>query len=529
MSTVLHAIMANDAASEALRCSDERTRFGALDERSLRVAFGLRARHAVAPGARVGLLMAPGAGFVSALLAVWRLRAAVLVLSTLHPVKERARLLDDAGARLLVTSPDLEAEARACAGGRLVFVMRPEHAAVPQGVAAPVAEALPTGSDVALAPEPDDLALLVYTSGTTNRPKGVMLSHRQLAAQCSAISEAWRLGPDDALVHALPLHHVHGLIIALLSTLVAGGRTILLPRFDPAAVVAAAAEATVFMGVPTMYARLVEHLEGASTEAQARATAALRHLRLCTSGSAALPTSIGRRWSALVGRYPVERFGMTELGVALSNRVDAAAVPGSVGWPVPGVRVRVVDEHDALADEGELQVSGPTLFAGYWRRPDADAEAFTVDASGQRWFRTGDTVRIAADGCVSVLGRTSVDILKSAGYKLSAPAIEEAIRGHPLVRDVAVVGLPDETYGQIVAAAVVTRPGATLGLEALERFLADELAPYQRPRVVRFVDDLPRNALGKVVKPVLAAALAGPGEQDRTPRGGPLGDSLADA
>ncbi len=514
MTTVWHAITAQGAARDALRCGAVRVPFGALDERSLRAALALRSRHAVVAGARVGLLLEPGAGFVSALLAVWRLRAAVLVLTPLHPPKERARLLEDAGARLLVTSTELEAEARACAGEGVGVALEPALSVAQCGNGGPARGGGPIGSGALPAPEADDLALLVYTSGTTSRPKGVMLSHRQVAAQCAAIADSWRLGPDDRLVHALPLHHVHGLVIALLSTLAAGGSATLLPRFEPAAVVDAAAEATVFMGVPTMYARLVEHLEGSSSEGRARATSALGRLRLCTSGSAALPTAIGRRWSALVGRYPVERFGMTELGVALSNRVDAPVVPGSVGWPVPGVRVRVVDDQGALADEGELQVAGATVFAGYWRRPEADAEAFVLDDAGNRWFRTGDTVRVGADGCVTVLGRTSVDILKSAGYKLSAPEIEEAIRRHPSVRDVAVVGLPDETYGQVVAAAVELRAGSALSSSALQAFLADELAPYRRPRVLRFVAALPRNALGKVVKPALAASLSGPREED---------------
>lgn len=512
--TVFHAITAHDPTRVALRCGATSITFGALSERSLQAALALHDRHAVAPGDRVALLVEPGPTFVVALLAIWRLRATPLVLTTLHPPMERARLLDDAGVGILVTGPGSAPEARRCAGDRAVVVLDEHVWDVAESGAPAGSRVSGVGFDPALTPEDDDLALLVYTSGTTSRPKGVMLSNRQLAAQCAAIAAAWRLTPDDALVHALPLHHVHGLVIALLSALIAGGRVIALARFDPAGVVDAAAEATVFMGVPTMYARLVEHLERLDAVALARARATLGRLRLCTSGSAALPISIGRRWSDLMGRYPVERFGMTEVGVALSNRVDGAAVPGSVGWPLDGVCIRVVDEHGALGDEGELQVSGATVFAGYWRRPDADAEAFVVDAAGIRWFRTGDTVRLDRDGCVRVLGRTSVDILKSAGYKLSAPAIEEAIRRHPLVRDASVVGLPDETYGQIVAAAVVTRPGVVLSSEALLGFLADELAPYQRPRVLRFVGELPRNALGKVVKPALAAALSGSHEAE---------------
>jgi malonyl-CoA/methylmalonyl-CoA synthetase len=498
--TVLHAIDTQPADRAALRCGNGWITFGDLAHTSAMWASRLRSVHGVVPGDRVALLAEPDAAFVVGLHAVWRARAAALVLSPLHPPSERARLLDDAGVRLVIASPARADDARACAGDRSVVVLEGEPGDAPAAV---MAHAAPATSMV----EPDDLALLVYTSGTTSRPKGVMLRHRHLVAQCGAIARAWRMGPDDTLLHALPLHHVHGLVIALLTTLAAGGRAVALPRFDPAAVVAAAAESTVFMGVPTMYARLVEHLEGLPADAREGATSALGALRLCTSGSAALPVTIGDRWRGMTGRYPVERFGMTELGVALSNRVDGAVVPGSVGWPLDGVGVRVVDDHGAVADEGELLVSGAVVFEGYWRQPDVTADAF-VDVDGVPWFRTGDTVRVREDGCVTVLGRTSVDILKSAGYKISAPAIEEAIRRHPDVRDAAVVGLADETYGQVVAAAVIVRDDASLTSEDLSAFLADELAPYQRPRIVRFVAELPRNAMGKVVKPALADALA---------------------
>jgi malonyl-CoA/methylmalonyl-CoA synthetase len=511
--TVLDAVTTHPGDREALRCGDTRTTFGALTHVSRRWAARLQSLHGVAPGDRVALLAEPGAAFVAALLAVWRTRAGALVLTPLHPPAERTRLLDDADVGVLIATPALADEARRCAGERALVVLGGEPwDALDRGSGAAAPDPVGLEGDATM-PGADDLALLVYTSGTTSRPKGVVLRHRHLAAQCSAIARAWRLGPGDALVHALPLHHVHGLVIALLSTLTAGGRAIALPRFDPAAVVAAADEATVFMGVPTMYARLLEHLEGLPAASRDRACAALGTLRLCTSGSAALPVTIGERWRRLVGRYPVERFGMTELGVALSNDVDRGLVPGSVGWPLPGVRIRVVDDHGAVAREGELQVSGATVFDGYWRQPGATAEAFAFD-DGARWFRTGDTVRLRDDGCVTVLGRTSVDILKSAGYKISAPAIEEAIRRHPDVLDAAVVGLPDETYGQVVAAAVVARAGTTSTSDALSAFLAGELAPYQRPRLVRFVAELPRNAMGKVVKPTLAQMLAAewPGE-----------------
>jgi malonyl-CoA/methylmalonyl-CoA synthetase len=516
MATLVHLIIARPPDAPAVRGGAGAASYGELRERSGHLAHELRLTHGVRPGARAGLLMEPGPGFVEALLAIWRVRAAALVLSPLHPARERARLLEDAGASLLICSAQLAVEAGADAG-------RVEAGAGPAGRPPLVIDRAPradaaarTGLGSVLLPEPDDLALLLHTSGTTGTPKGVMLRHRHLVAQCEAIATAWDLGPDDALVHALPLHHTHGLVISLLSVLARGGSATLLPRFDAGQVLAACARASVFMGVPTMYARLADALDTCEATEREIAREALRAMRLCTSGSAGLPISIGERWTAHAGRYPVERFGMTELGVALSNRLHGERVPGSVGWPLPGVAARVIDETGAEADEGELQVAGETVFDGYWQRPEETAEAFVV-ADGVRWFRTGDTVRREADGRFTVIGRTSVDVLKSAGFKLSAIAIEEAIRGHPDVRDAAVVGLPDETYGQLVAAAVMRREGAALTAHALTAYLREELAPYALPRHIRFVDEVPRNAVGKVMKPALVAELVA--ERAREGRG----------
>ncbi len=513
MATLVHLIIARPPDATAVRAGTGSASYGELREASGKIAHELRLTYGVRPGARVGLLMEPGPGFVEALLAIWRVRAAALVLSALHPPKERTRLLEDAGASLVICSEKLAAEAGADTGRveagdvgsdaperPLLVIDRAAHA-----------DATRTGLGGVLLPELDDLALLLYTSGTTGAAKGAMLRHRHLVAQCEAIATAWDLRPDDELVHALPLHHTHGLVISLLSLLARGGSATMLPRFDAGQVLAACTGASVFMGVPTMYARLADALDALAPADLEAARKGLRAMRLCTSGSAGLPVSIGERWAQHAGRYPVERFGMTELGVVLSNPLAGERVPGSVGWPLPGVAVRVVDEAGAEADDGELQVVGPTVFDGYWQRPEATAEAFLV-ADGVRWFRTGDSVRREVDGRFTVVGRTSVDVLKSAGYKLSAITIEEAIRTHPEVRDAAVVGLPDETYGQIVAAAVMPREGAALTADALTAYLRDELAAYALPRFVRFVDDVPRNAMGKVLKPELAAEL----EAERT-------------
>jgi malonyl-CoA/methylmalonyl-CoA synthetase len=496
MATIVDAIVAHAPERIALRDQRGTASYGDLDAKSAALATELRAVHGVVPGDRVAMLFEPGLDFVAALVAIWRARAVALVLTPLHPAKERAALVEDARAKLVLASTLHQELARASAPDVTVAVIDATSAW-------PKAETL----DAELRPHADDLALQMYTSGTTGRPKGVLLRHHQLAAQLDSLARAWRMRADDVLVHALPLHHIHGLAIAMLNVLRVGGTVHLLPAFDANAVLAACEGATVFMGVPTMYARLLDALDALDENARHHAASTLRALRLCVSGSAALPVSIGNRWASYAGTYPLERFGMTELGVALSNPLDGERVPGSVGSPLDGVLVRVIDDEGRDAREGQLLVGGPTVFDGYFERPDADAESFVVH-EGIRWFKTGDTVRLDTHDRTQILGRTSVDILKSAGYKLSAIEIEEALRRHPAVRDAAVVGLPDETYGQRVAAAVMLHANSTASVDDLTAFLREELAPYKLPRVWRIVDDVPRNALGKVLKPALAQLLA---------------------
>jgi malonyl-CoA/methylmalonyl-CoA synthetase len=262
------------------------------------------------------------------------------------------------------------------------------------------------------------------------------------------------------------------------------------------------AHATVFMAVPTIHAKLFALLDGVDAATQGRWTANARALRLVTSGSAALPVTVGDRWTRLGGAYPLERFGMTEIGVGTTNPLDAAGRrPGTVGRPLPTVETRVVDD--------ELWIAGPSVFAEYHAKPEATREAF-VHEGGTRWFRTGDTVARDDDGYVRILGRTSVDILKSGGYKLSALEIEEALREHGAVAEVAVVGIADETWGERVVACVVPHAGrdGECGEDALRGFLRERLAPYKVPRQVVLMRELPRNAVGKVVKPALKASLS---------------------
>jgi malonyl-CoA/methylmalonyl-CoA synthetase len=300
---------------------------------------------------------------------------------------------------------------------------------------------------------------------------------------------------------------MHGVCIALLTALLAGSGVRLLPRFDAVAVWDEMASCTALMAVPTMYHRLFQAHDQAATESRRRWVAGAKALRLATSGSAALPVSLAERWRTITGEIPLERFGMTEVGVGFSNPLGEGRRPGSVGRALPTVEARVVGDNGqdlTPGEPGELLLRGPSVFHGYFGQPEATARAFR-----EGWFVTGDTALRSDDGYVRILGRTSVDILKSGGYKLSALEIEEVLRRHPAVSEVAVVGLPDEAWGDRVVAVVVAREGQQAGIstEALRAFCKQHLAAYKVPRETHLVAELPRNTLGKVLKPEILRAL----------------------
>jgi malonyl-CoA/methylmalonyl-CoA synthetase len=317
-------------------------------------------------------------------------------------------------------------------------------------------------------------------------PKGAVLSHRNLLASSESVRLAWRWSADDRLVLALPLFHIHGLGVGLHGTLLAGASAVLLPRFEPDAVLDAAAghDATLFFGVPTMYARLA---------ASARLRE-LARLRLCVSGSAPLPPAVFDRLADGSGQRVLERYGMTETGMNVSNPYDGERRPGTVGFPLPGVELR-------LGPSGEIQLRGPNVFAGYWGRPEATAAAFTPDG----WFRTGDIGEHDADGYLRLVGRAR-ELIITGGLNVYPREVEEVLLEHPGVGEVAVAGLPDAEWGEVVAAWVVpSSKGAPPTADELAGFAADRLARFKCPRRVVFVDALPRNALGKVLRHELRA------------------------
>ena len=347
------------------------------------------------------------------------------------------------------------------------------------------------GGSASRLPEPDGSApaLIIYTSGTTGLPKGVVLSRRAINAGLDGLADAWAWTADDVLVHGLPLFHVHGLVLGVLGALRVGCRLVHTGRPSPAAY--AAARGSLYFGVPTVWSRMCAEPDAARELARAR---------LLVSGSAPLPVPVFESLSSLTGHAPVERYGMTETLITLSTRADGERRPGWVGTPIKGVRSRLVDEagHDVPHDGetmGELYIAGQTVFDGYLNQPQATANSFDGE-----WFRTGDTAVIDNGGFHRIVGRSSIDIIKTGGFKVGAGEVESVLLSHPAVSEVAVVGMSDDDLGQRIVAFVVAS-----GVEAdtLINFVADSLSAHKRPREIRFVDELPRNAMGKVQKSLL--------------------------
>ena len=458
-------VVLTDAAGAGLTAA-------ALDERSA-VAAARLAAAGVRAGDRVVVSAEASLDHVVAYAGVLRLGAVALPLNGAYRAPEIRHIVGDAQIAAAVTD-DAERGRWIAAAAPTAVVTPPDLTGLPRATGVPDDVDAATG---------DDPALLVYTSGTTGAPKGAVLRHANLLASAEAVALAWRWAPDDRLVLALPLFHMHGLGVGLHGTLTAGASAVLLPSFDPADVLARIrAGGTMFFGVPTMWHRL----------AAAEGAGALARLRLGVSGSAPLPPDLHAAVAARAGRPPLERYGMTETVMLVSNPYHGERRPGSVGFPLPGVDVR-------LADGGEIEVRGPNVFAGYWRRPEATAGSFR-----DGWFRTGDLGAVDPDGYLRIVGRAK-ELIISGGYNVYPREVEEVLLAHPGVVDAAVVGAPDAEWGERVCAFVVAEPGVTD--HDLVDWCGSRLAPYKRPRRWERVDEVPRNALGKVVRHALVERL----------------------
>jgi malonyl-CoA/methylmalonyl-CoA synthetase len=461
-----------------------------LLEASFLVARQLLAGAADLDGQRVVFLMPPDFGYVATLWGIWRAGGTAVPLSSAQPPRECDDVVADSRATSIVASPEFEPAVRPLAdahGARIVRGLPPDGT----GLAA--------GSGPLPRVEPERRALMLYTSGTTSRPKGVVLTHRNIRAQLESLAAAWEWSATDRILNVLPLNHTHGLINVVTSALWSGAVCEMHLGFDAARVWQRMAEGglTLLMAVPTIYAKLISAWEAADPERRVILSERCRALRLMVSGSAALPVTAMERWRTITGHVLLERYGMTEIGMALSNPLHGERRPGFVGVPLPGVDVRLVDEDGrelGPGAAGEIEVRGPGIFLEYWDRPEATSEAFR-----DGWFRTGD-VAVLEGGMYRILGRRSVDIIKTGGHKVSALEIEEVLRSHPDVLECAVVGVEDAEWGERVWAVVVLSRGCQLTLDGLRTWAADRLARHKIPTRLALVDELPRNALGKVVK-----------------------------
>jgi malonyl-CoA/methylmalonyl-CoA synthetase len=485
----------------ALVVSGETFTYADLADATDRVAATLRGGAGDLREARGAFAVAPGFAYAAMLRGVWRAGGVAVPLALSHPSAEHEHVLRDAGASIVVADDlrvDRLAPLAARVGARCLTA----------------AEALSGRTSGGAEPPPQRRALILYTSGTTGKPKGVVTTHAQVAAQVAALVDAWEWTAADRALLVLPLHHVHGLINVLCSALAAGATCEVLDPFDADAAWhrLASGDVTVFTAVPTVYHRLIQRWETAPAVRQQEWSTGARGLRLMMSGSAALPVGTLARWRELTGHTLLERYGMTEIGMGLSNPLHGERRPGFVGQPLPGVQARIVDDGvRPVADgtPGELEIQGPGVFLEYWQRPAETSQAFR-----DGWFRTGD-VAVVEDGAYRLLGRTSVDIIKTGGYKVSALEIEEALRRHPGVADCAVVALPDPAWGERVCAAIEWRPGDRGSSTDLLAWARDQLAPYKVPKDVRSVSALPRNAMGKVIKPEVARLIAEAGAEGK--------------
>ncbi|MBW4677891.1 MAG: acyl-CoA synthetase [Desmonostoc geniculatum HA4340-LM1] len=438
---------------------------------------------------RVAFLIPSGFEYVATQWGIWRAGGIAVPLCVSHPRPELEYAIANSGASIIVAHPDFEDTLQAIAKSQnLRFIL--------------TTETLP--SNVSRLPEIDITrrALILYTSGTTGKPKGVVTTHENIQAQVTSLVTAWEWTSSDRILHVLPLHHIHGIVNILTCALWAGAECHMLSKFDAQVVWNRISDGdlTLFMAVPTVYVKLIAAWENAKSDRQKSMSAGCGKMRLMVSGSAALPVQVLEKWQTISGHFLLERYGMTEIGMALSNSLHGERLSGYVGKPLPQVEVRLVDENGELVPAGtpgEIQVKGPTVFLEYWQNPQATAKAFQ-----DGWFRTGD-LAVVENGNYRILGRMSVDIIKTGGYKVSALEIEEVLRTHPDIQECAVVGVADIEWGERVCAALVLQGSQTLTLESLRSWAKEQLAVYKVPTQILIVEELPRNAMGKVTKPTV--------------------------
>lgn len=486
------------ADAPAFQFEGQAVTFGELDARANRVAH-LFARLELSHGDRIALYLNNSLELISAYIANLKLGLITVPMNTQYRDTEILHIVGDAAPRVILTdrvqAPILEPLRR-----RLASV---EHILL----AEELGHLDEPSDEVPAHVDGDDLAAIMYTSGTTGRSKGAMLTHNNLASNITGLTRAWNWSADDTLLLTLPLFHMHGLGVCLHGMLTTGCRVILHRRFEAALVLdeLMRGEVTLFMGVPTMYVRLIEEVNK-----RGFARIELPKMRLFVSGSAPLSIETFESFETIFGNQILERYGMTETAMNLSTLYAGPRVPGTVGVPLPGISARIVDERGATIADGEIGevlIRGPNVFRGYWNAPEKTAEAFVTDGEGNRWFRTGDLgKRDPTNGLFTLVGRKH-DLIISGGFNIYPREVEELLCRHPAILEVAVIGARDEALGEVPVAFVVKRSGHQITAEEIITHGNEHLARYKLPRRVTFLDALPRNAMGKVDKKNLKARL----------------------
>jgi malonyl-CoA/methylmalonyl-CoA synthetase len=437
----------------------------------------------------VAFLAPPGFQYVALQWGIWRAGGIAVPLSLFHPRPELEYVLDDTTPAAVVAHPDFVDRLRPIAVKRgLRFAQGPD------ALEHPLAE-LPAVAT-------SRRAMILYTSGTTGKPKGVVTTHDTITAQITSLIEAWEWTADDRILEFLPLHHIHGIVNVISCALWAGAVCEIIPEFDARKVWDRIVQGglTLFMAVPTIYVKLIDAWQKSSPDDQKKMSEGCRKMRVMISGSAALPVSTLEKWQGISGHVLLERFGMTEIGMGISNPLHGKRYPGCVGTPLPGVEARLVDDSGAPVapgTPGEIEIRGKVVFSEYWGKPEATEKAFR-----NGWFMTGD-VAVVDNGIYRILGRSSVDIIKTGGEKVSALEIEETLLTHPDIIECAVVGVPNPVWGEKVSVAVVLDAGKKMDIETLRAWAKERLAPYKVPKDLAVLEKLPRNAMGKLIKPAV--------------------------
>lgn len=434
--------------------------------------------------APIAFMVNPGFDYVKVQWAIWQAGGICVPLFLNAPLASASYSIESTGATVIIVSPEYELLFKNYCTERSIRLLVVGQLELRQGILPDIAEARK--------------AMILFTSGTTNLPKGVVTTHKNIHAQITSLVHAWEWNDTDHILCVLPLHHVHGIINVIGCAMWSGACCEFVSTFSPQEIgaIIKRGQLTLFMAVPTIYYKLIAYWESLPMEEKGTITTKLTDFRLMVCGSAALPVTVMEKWKKMSNHILLERYGMTEIGMALSNPYRGERKAAHVGLPLPGVNVRLCDDSDipVLNQPGEIQVKGDTVFLEYWNNRDATTQSFTVDG----WFKTGDIAEIDQDGYYKILGRNSQDIIKSGGYKISAIEIEEVLRQHPTIEDCSVIGLPDEEWGEKIAAVVTVNK--VLDPASLDYWMRERLSKYKVPRLVKVVSELPRNAMGKVTK-----------------------------